>query len=114
MPSNPLPPEFPPSLSNPPRFTDFDVFNLDDVDTAFSRVTPLRFQQELRLQGRGEGMAITPLAAGHLLGGTVWRVVGRDGEEHVYAVDFNHRWVPQVELARQLDVDGACVWGGLQ
>eukprot|EP00887_Chlorella_sp_A99_P003905 scaffold11.g3905.t1 len=71
--------------------SDFSVFTLDDVDAAFARATALRYQQTLRLGGRGEGMAITPLAAGHLLGGTVWRVEGRSGEEYVYAVDWNHR-----------------------
>lgn len=28
--------------------------------------------------------------AGHLLGGTVWKIT-KDGEDVVYAVDFNHR-----------------------
>jgi cleavage and polyadenylation specificity factor subunit 2 len=30
------------------------------------------------------------LPAGHLLGGAVWRI-SRDGEDVVYAVDYNHR-----------------------
>lgn len=36
---------------------------------------------------------VTPFAAGHLLGGAVWRV-RRNGEDYVYAVDYNHRRVP--------------------
>lgn len=35
-------------------------------------------------------MTITPYAAGHLLGGTVWKIT-KDTEEIIYAVDFNHR-----------------------
>ncbi|GAB4814627.1 hypothetical protein N2152v2_001673 [Parachlorella kessleri] len=72
--------------------SDFDVYNLDDVDAAFSpqRFTTLRYQQNVQLSGKGKGITITPLAAGHLLGGTLWRV-SRDGDDFVYAVDYNHR-----------------------
>ena len=35
-------------------------------------------------------MAIAPHVAGHLLGGTVWKIT-KDGEDVIYAVDFNHR-----------------------
>ena len=36
-------------------------------------------------------MVITPLPAGHMLGGTVWKIV-KDGEEDIiYAVDYNHK-----------------------
>lgn len=31
--------------------SDFEVFNLDDVDEAFSRITPLKYQQTLTLEG---------------------------------------------------------------
>lgn len=40
--------------------------------------------------GKGEGIVIAPHAAGHLLGGTVWKIT-KDGEDVIYAVDFNHR-----------------------
>lgn len=41
--------------------------------------------------GRGQGLVITPLPAGHMLGGTVWKIV-KDGEEDIiYAVDYNHK-----------------------
>lgn len=40
--------------------------------------------------GKGEGILLTPFAAGHLIGGTVWRV-RKGGEDYVYAVDYNHR-----------------------
>ena len=32
-----------------------------------------------------------PLPAGHMIGGTVWKIM-KDGEEDIiYAVDFNHK-----------------------
>lgn len=42
------------------------------------------------LLGKGEGIVIAPHVAGHLLGGTVWKIT-KDGEDVIYAVDFNHR-----------------------
>ena len=30
---------------------DFSAFDLDDVDAAFSAITPLKYQQTLQLQG---------------------------------------------------------------
>lgn len=41
--------------------------------------------------GKGHGLQITPLPAGHMLGGTIWKII-KDGEEEiVYAVDYNHK-----------------------
>lgn len=40
--------------------------------------------------GKGEGIVIAPHVAGHLLGGTVWKIT-KDGEDVIYAVDFNRR-----------------------
>lgn len=42
------------------------------------------------IAGKGEGIVIAPQVAGHLLGGTVWKIT-KDGEDVIYAVDFNHR-----------------------
>ena len=44
-----------------------------------------------RCSGKGEGLVVTPFAAGHLLGGAVWRIRTRGGEEVGYAPDVNHR-----------------------
>jgi len=39
----------------------------------------------------GHGLTITPHPAGHMVGGTIWKIV-KDGEETiVYAVDYNHK-----------------------
>lgn len=43
------------------------------------------------LPGKGHGLTITPYAAGHMIGGTMWKIV-KDGEEDIiYAVDYNHK-----------------------
>lgn len=48
--------------------------------------------------GKGHGLSITPLPAGHMIGGTIWKIV-KDGEEEiVYAVDFNHKREMWVEI----------------
>ncbi|XP_046656106.1 probable cleavage and polyadenylation specificity factor subunit 2 isoform X2 [Daphnia pulicaria] len=70
---------------------DFDLFTLDDVDNSFDKVVQLKYSQSVPLKGKGQGLIITPLPAGHMLGGTVWKIV-KDGEEDIiYAVDYNHK-----------------------
>ncbi|CAA6669112.1 unnamed protein product [Spirodela intermedia] len=74
------------------QVSDFDVFTLDDIDSAFQNpnVTSLKYSQNFHLTGKGEGIVITPNVAGHLLGGTIWKIT-KDGEDVIYAVDYNHR-----------------------
>ncbi|KAK3132613.1 hypothetical protein QOZ80_6AG0525190 [Eleusine coracana subsp. coracana] len=72
------------------QVSDFDLFTLDDIDSAFQNVVRLKYSQNHLLNGKGEGIVIAPHVAGHLLGGTVWKIT-KDGEDVVYAVDFNHR-----------------------
>ncbi|TQD82980.1 hypothetical protein C1H46_031490 [Malus baccata] len=62
----------------------------DDIDSAFQNVTRLTYAQNHHLSGKGEGIVISPHVSGHLLGGTVWKIT-KDGEDVIYAVDFNHR-----------------------
>jgi cleavage and polyadenylation specificity factor subunit 2 len=84
---------------------DFNVFNLDDVDTAFDKFVQLKYSQNVSIKGtitisylsdmqyqdkKGSVLQIFPLAAGHMIGGTVWRMK-KETEEIVYAVDYNHR-----------------------
>ena len=41
--------------------------------------------------GRGRGLTIIPYPAGHMIGGTLWKII-KDGEDDIlYAVDFNHK-----------------------
>ncbi|CAH8272030.1 unnamed protein product [Arabidopsis lyrata] len=39
---------------------------------------------------KGRGIVIAPHVAGHMLGGSIWRIT-KDGEDVIYAVDYNHR-----------------------
>jgi hypothetical protein len=48
------------------------------------------FGNLILMLGKGEGIVIAPHVAGHLLGGTVWKIT-KDGEDVIYAVDLNHR-----------------------
>ena len=70
---------------------DFNLFTLDDVDAAFDKIIQLKYSQTVGLKGKGHGLQITPLPGGHMIGGTIWKIV-KDGEEEiVYAVDYNHK-----------------------
>ncbi|EDO46395.1 predicted protein [Nematostella vectensis] len=70
---------------------EFDVFSLDDVDAVFDKIIQLKYSQTVSLKGKGHGITITPYAAGHMIGGTMWKIV-KDGEEDIiYAVDYNHK-----------------------
>lgn len=40
----------------------------------------------------GLGLSITPVHAGHIIGGTAWKIVKDDEDgEIIYAVDYNHK-----------------------
>lgn len=94
---------------------EFDVYSLDDVDAAFDRVVQLKYHQTVTV-GRGGvsvsvggggdsgGCSITPLPAGHMIGGTVWRISRSEHdqflphlqqqqhqEDIIYGIDMNHK-----------------------
>ncbi|XP_058779173.1 cleavage and polyadenylation specificity factor subunit 2-like isoform X2 [Vicia villosa] len=77
-------------LSRKQQVSEVEHFTLDDIDSAFQSVTRLTYSQNHHLSGKGEGIVIAPHVAGHLLGGTIWKIT-KDGEDVIYAVDFNHR-----------------------
>lgn len=71
------------------------LYNLSIAKVCHLKVSKciLRYLQTslFNILGRGQGLVITPLPAGHMLGGTVWKIV-KDGEEDIiYAVDYNHK-----------------------
>lgn len=70
---------------------DFDLFTLDDVDAAFDKIIQLKFNQSVSLKGKGYGLTITPLPAGHMIGGTIWKIMKVGEEDIIYANDFNHK-----------------------
>lgn len=71
---------------------EFDLFTVDDVKKAFEndKIVHLNFSQTFHLEGQG-GLSITPLAAGHMIGGTIWKIVKDNEEDIIYAVDYNHK-----------------------
>lgn len=63
------------------------LFSLDDVHVALAAATELVFAQLTQLPG---GVTISPHAAGHTIGGCVWRIaVG--AEDILYAPEYNHQ-----------------------
>ncbi|XP_039963215.1 probable cleavage and polyadenylation specificity factor subunit 2 [Bactrocera tryoni] len=70
---------------------DFDLFSLDDVDAAFDKIIQLKYNQTVSLKGKGYGITVTPLPAGHMIGGTIWKILKVGEEDIVYATDFNHK-----------------------
>ncbi|KAF5272426.1 hypothetical protein FQA39_LY07894 [Lamprigera yunnana] len=70
---------------------DFNLFTLDDVDAAFDKIIQLKYNQSISLKGKGYGLTITPLPAGHMIGGTIWKIMKVGEEDIIYANDFNHK-----------------------
>ncbi|XP_045464332.1 probable cleavage and polyadenylation specificity factor subunit 2 [Harmonia axyridis] len=70
---------------------DFDILSLDDVDATFERIIQLKYNQSVPLKGKGYGLTITPLPAGHMIGGTIWKIMKSGEEDIIYANDFNHK-----------------------
>lgn len=73
------------------NYRDFEHYSLDDVDTCFEKIIQLKYSQHVSLKGRGHGLSITPYAAGHMIGGTMWKIMKEGEEDIIYAVDYNHK-----------------------
>jgi len=56
------------------NYEEFDIFNLDDVDEVFDNFITLKYSQRYTIQENGIQIEIIPHAAGHTLGGTIWRI----------------------------------------
>ena len=70
---------------------DFTLFDLNDVDAAFDKIITVKYSQTVNLSGKGRGLQIVALYAGHMVGGTVWKITKEGEEEIVYMVDINHK-----------------------
>ncbi|KAF9303143.1 cleavage and polyadenylation specificity factor subunit 2 [Mortierella antarctica] len=84
---------------------DFKTFNLEDIDQAFEAITCLRYHQPTTLTGKCKGITITAYAAGHTVGGTIWKI-SKDTESILYAVDYNHRKDKHLDPTVLLSKDG--------
>ncbi|CAG5091170.1 Oidioi.mRNA.OKI2018_I69.PAR.g12898.t1.cds [Oikopleura dioica] len=70
---------------------DFEMFTLDDVDAVFDRAIQLKHNQTEAVRGQDYGLQIVPVQAGHMIGGTSWKIVKDEEEQFVYCVDANHK-----------------------
>ncbi|RHY26825.1 hypothetical protein DYB32_007250 [Aphanomyces invadans] len=59
---------------------EFNLFTLDHVDQVLETFIQLKYSQKLKLSGEGEGIYITPHAAGHLIGGSIWSIAKETDE----------------------------------
>ncbi|KAJ7240326.1 beta-lactamase-like protein [Mycena haematopus] len=75
------------------------VATLNEVQEAFDFVNTLRYRQPTRLQGKCQGLTITPFEAGHTIGGTIWKIRSPSSGTILYAVNVNHM--------RERHLDGA-------
>ncbi|KAJ3035593.1 cleavage and polyadenylation specificity factor subunit 2 [Rhizophlyctis rosea] len=80
---------------------EFDLFDVENINGAFEKMVPLRYSQPYSLGGefgrevfgvlgKCKGITISAYAAGHTIGGAIWKIK-KDTDEIVYAVDYNHR-----------------------
>ncbi|PFH51359.1 hypothetical protein AMATHDRAFT_74923 [Amanita thiersii Skay4041] len=66
------------------------VASLAEVHDAFEHLNTLRYSQPTHLQGKCQGLTITPFNAGHTLGGTIWKIRSPSAGTIIYAVNMNH------------------------
>lgn len=69
---------------------EFPHYSLDDVDMAFEKVEQVKYNQTVVLKG-DSGVHFTAMPAGHMIGGSIWRICRITGEDIIYCVDFNHK-----------------------
>jgi cleavage and polyadenylation specificity factor subunit 2 len=80
-----------------PSMSEHRLFTVEQVEHTFrTLMTPLSFTQVRTVKAAGDvgssqrqSVTITPFAAGHTLGGAMWRI-SKTIESILYAVDFNH------------------------
>ena len=95
------------SVEGPPRHS-IRVATLEEINEAFQSIITLRYSQPTHLAGmtftfqsvrtilysellgKCHGITITPYAAGHTIGGTIWKIRSPSVGTLVYAVNLNH------------------------
>ncbi|TFK71797.1 hypothetical protein BDN72DRAFT_764406 [Pluteus cervinus] len=66
------------------------IATMVEVHDAFAFINTLRYSQPTHLQGKCQGLTITPFNAGHTLGGTIWKIRSPSSGTIVYGVNMNH------------------------
>nr|GAT58188.1 predicted protein [Mycena chlorophos] len=90
------------------------VATLDEVQEAFDSVNTLRYSQPTRLQGKCQGLTITPFNAGHTIGGTIWKIRSPSSGTILYAVNVNHMRERHLDGSVILNKSAAGVFEPLQ
>ncbi|KAI3612220.1 cleavage and polyadenylation specificity factor subunit [Moniliophthora roreri] len=76
--------------SSPSSSTNRFIATSREVQDAFDSVNTLRYSQPAHLQGKCQGLTITPFNAGHTIGGTIWKIRSPSSGTILYAVNINH------------------------
>ncbi|KAF8759782.1 Cleavage and polyadenylation factor 2 C-terminal [Rhizoctonia solani] len=66
------------------------IASIKETNDAFDSLHALRYSQPAHLQGKCQGITITPFSAGHTIGGTIWKIRSPSAGTVVYAVNLNH------------------------
>ncbi|CAE6481103.1 unnamed protein product [Rhizoctonia solani] len=66
------------------------IASVKETNDAFDSLHVLRYSQPAHLQGKCQGITITPFSAGHTIGGTIWKIRSPSAGTVVYAVNLNH------------------------
>ncbi|KAG8749879.1 hypothetical protein FRC12_013176 [Ceratobasidium sp. 428] len=66
------------------------IATVKEVNDAFDSLHVLRYSQPAHLQGKCQGITITPFSAGHTIGGTIWKIRSPSAGTVVYGVNLNH------------------------
>ncbi|CAE6531277.1 unnamed protein product [Rhizoctonia solani] len=66
------------------------IASVKETHDAFKSLHALRYSQPAHLQGKCQGITITPFSAGHTIGGTIWKIRSPSAGTVVYAVNLNH------------------------
>ncbi|KAG8746423.1 hypothetical protein FRC10_005134 [Ceratobasidium sp. 414] len=67
-----------------------NIATIKEVNDAFDSFHVLRYSQPAHLQGKCQGITITPFSAGHTIGGTIWKIRSPSAGTVVYGVNLNH------------------------
>lgn len=66
------------------------IATVKEANDAFDSLHVLRYSQPAHLQGKCQGITITPFSAGHTIGGTIWKIRSPSAGTVVYGVNLNH------------------------
>jgi len=75
---------------------DFQAFTIDEIETALQNFCQLKYSQRITKEIGDTELNLTPYAAGHTLGGAIWKIAYRK-QDILYIADFYHARVNHLE-----------------